>query len=73
MKMNPNRIEEGDIVNVVWNNGEVHRNVEVLHTPMATGDMWVIRNYKGEIIYVNSNSSDLSVIVLIHKAEQQEV
>ena len=37
-------IEQGDIVDIYWDDDEVMYGVEVLHMPTSTGDMIYVRN-----------------------------
>jgi len=62
-----NRIEEGDKVDIFYDDGSMFSDVEVLYTPADTGDMWHIKDSQGIIRYINPNCALLSSIVLKQK------
>ncbi len=51
-----NRIEKGDIVNVYYGDSDESCLLggKVLHTPVATGDTWVVRDAKGILHHIMS-------------------
>lgn len=44
------RIKEGDTVSIFFNTSEALHHVEIMHTPVATGDCFVVKD-KRECIY----------------------
>lgn len=55
-------IEIGDYVDIHFENVENEFNLEVLHTPCASGDSWKFRKLNnGDIIYVNNYSKMVKI------------
>ena len=63
--MDKNRIEEGDIVTVHLNDGDMIRYAKVLWSPCATGDSWRFQCDGGKIVYVQT----FQLIELVNKGE----
>ncbi len=40
-------IREGDMVSIYYSDGEVHRNIKVVHTPSDVGDLWYFEDKGG--------------------------
>jgi hypothetical protein len=40
-------IREGDMVSIYYSDGEVHRNIKVVHTPCDVGDLWYFEDEGG--------------------------
>jgi len=56
-------IKRGDIVTVVYSNGNATKGCEVLYAPMAAGEMWYFRSISGEVWAQNPLSSELHRII----------
>lgn len=50
--MENDKIEVGDFVDVHFIKSESLFQAEVLYTPAATGDCWHLKDYRGQIHYV---------------------
>jgi len=48
------KIEEGDIVNVYFENAGAEFGLHVLYIPCATGDSWRFKRTNGTIIYIQN-------------------
>jgi hypothetical protein len=49
-------IDEGDVVEVGWDNLQYEYNLKVLYRPTSNGDSWIFERGDGTIIYVNQFS-----------------
>lgn len=48
-----NWIDEGNIVDIYWENIQYEMRVTVIYRPVATGDSWIVKRDDGTIVYVN--------------------
>jgi hypothetical protein len=67
-RMNPNRIEVGDIVNIWLNDGGAFIKAEILHEPQDTEDSWIIKTSDSRIVYIQQYHS---ATLMIKKEESQ--
>jgi hypothetical protein len=56
------RIRQGDIVDIHWNDGECALNAEVVWVPSGPGDLWTFKQENGSVIAVNGNSVNFDYI-----------
>jgi len=66
------KINEGDIINVYYNNGGAqYTNLKVLHVACDVGDLWYFEKHDGTIIAQNPCSTNLDTIVKNPQGETQ--
>ena len=46
------KIQEGNIVDVIFEAAQCEFNMKVLYTPQATGDSWQLQRQDGTMVYV---------------------
>jgi len=68
--MSEGKIEVGDIIDVLYNNGPNLFGALLLHIPQDSGDCIHFKTKEGDIVWQNPQSSNFEAIVLRRKANE---